>query len=120
MEFFKNRQYSQSLKFYMSLFGLFLLINSVKASESEDNFYSKIIQKSNDFEKVYFQNSISYGEYDSLDGQLKSFFGLNSDLSKTNYFPDLNIISSSDALRTNYKLKLNDMIINKSTYKLKK
>ena len=119
MELFTNREILKRPKHYIFLFGFFLLIISGKALKSEDNSYLRKIQKTNNFEQVFFQNSITYDKYDSFDSQLKSFFGLKDDLSKTSYYPDLNIISNSTSLRTIYKLKLNDMIIDKSIYKLK-
>ena len=120
MELFTNRKFLKRPKYYIFLFGFFLLINSGKALKSEDNSYLRKIQNTNNFEQVFFQNSITYDEYDSINGQLKSFFGLKADPSKASFYPDLNIISNSSSLRRIYKLKLNDMIIDKSIYKLKK
>ena len=120
MELFTNRKFQKRPKYYIFLFGFFLLINSGKALKSEDNSYLRKIQNTNNFEQVFFQNSITYDEYDSINGQLKSFFGLKADPSKASFYPDLNIISNSSSLRRIYKLKLNDMIIDKPIYKLKK
>lgn len=121
MEFFKN---NKQIKYYIILLGVFLSINSPKSLASENKLYFGENNKYFDFEQVYFQNSIPYSEYDSLEGQIKSFFGLRSELSKTNYYPnyypDLIIISDSDSIREIYRSKLNDMIEFESIYKLKK
>ena len=117
MEFFKN---NKQIKYYIILLGVFLSINSPKSLASENKLYFGENNKYFDFEQVYFQNSIPYSEYDSLDGQIKSFFGLRSEMSKTNYYPDLIIISDSDSIREIYRSKLNDMIEFESIYKLKK
>ena len=37
-----------------------------------------------------------------------------------NNYPDLSIINTSDSIREGYRLKLNDMTINKTNYKIKK
>ena len=120
MKFIKNIIYPKQPNYFMFLFGIFLSINTLKALGSEGKFYSKKNHKNYDFEQIYFQNSISYSEYDEVEGQLKSFFGLNSDLSKNNYYPDLNIIYSSEAVREIYRSKLNDMIEEEFIYKLEK
>ena len=117
MEFFKN---NKQIKYYIILLGVFLSINSPKSLASENKLYFGENNKYFDFEQVYFQNSIPYSEYDSLDGQIKSFFGLRSEMSKTNYHPDLIIISDSDSIREIYRSKLNDMIEDRFIYKLKK
>ena len=64
--------------------------------------------------------SIPYIKYDSLEGQLKTFFGLYSPKSEINNYPDLSIVNTSDAIREGYRLKINDMTINKTIYKIKK
>ena len=120
MEWLKNITHLKHTKNYILLFGIFILINSLKALGNEDKLYYRKDLNTYDFENVYFQKSIPYGLYDSLEGQLKSFFGLKIDLSKTNYYPDLIIISDSDALRAIYKSKLDDMIIKETIYKSQK
>ena len=116
MDFLKNINHSRRNNYCIFLFGLLLLMNSLKAFASED----RLNQKSYNFEVIYFQNSIPYSEYDGFYGQFKSFFGLNNDFSETSYYPDLSIISDSDNVREIYKSKLNDMIVDESIYKLKK
>ena len=106
--------YPKKPKYYIFLFGAFILINSLKVLASEDKLHIGKNNETYDFEQVYFQNSIPYGKYDNLYGQLNSFFGLNSDISETSYYPDLKIISDSNALRAIYRSKLNDMIINEN------
>ncbi len=120
MDFYKNINHSRRNNYYILLFGIFLLINSLKAFASEESFYSRLNQKSYNFEEIYFKNSIPYSEYDGFYGQFKSFFGLNNDFSETSYYPDLSIISDSVNVREIYKSKLNDMIVDELIYKLKK
>ena len=68
----------------------------------------------NEFEELFFKDSISYSEYDNSESQLKIFFGRLKDnnLSEEIFYPDLSIIYNSDLLRKIYKSKLNDMAIN--------
>lgn len=111
---FSNITYPKRSKYYIFLFVAFLLMTSIKVLASEDKLYVRKNQKTYDFEQVYFQDSIPYSEYDSSDGQLKSFFGLKSNLSENSYYPDLNLITDSEALRAIYRSKLNDMMINEN------
>ena len=62
-----------------------------------------------DFEKVLFQNSIPYEEYDSIPNQLKLFFGYSSKEPEKILFSDYLIINSSRSMRELYKLKMKDM-----------
>ena len=120
MELFKSINHLKGSKYYIFVWLFFLSMTTINALASEHKLYFRKNQRTFDFEEIYFQNSIPYDEYDSLDGQFKSFFGLNSDQSLTNYYPDLNIISSSYDLRAIYRSKLNDMILGRFIYKLKK
>ena len=120
MEFLKKISHQKQTGNYIFLFVVFLLMNSLNVLASEKKFYFRKNQRTYDFEKVYFQNSIPFDEYDSSSAQFKSFFGLKSNQSITNYYPDLNIMSRSDALRAIYRSKLNDMIDNRFIFKLKK
>ena len=120
MGFLEKKIYPKKNAYYILFFVVFLLTNSLKGLASENKMYFRKNQENNDFEKLYFQNSIPFDEYDSSSGQIKSFFGLKSDQSTTNYYPDLNIMSRSDALRAIYRSKLNDMIEDRFIYKLKK
>ena len=117
MGFLEKKIYPKQIAYYILFFVVFLSMNSLKVLASENKMF---FRKNNDFEKVYFQYSIPFDEYDSYSGQIKSFFGLKSDQSTTNYYPDLNIMSSSDAIRAMYRSKLNDMIEDRFIYKLKK
>ena len=78
------------------------------------------IRKDAELEEIYKLKSIPYIKYDGLGGQLKTFFGLYSPKSDINNYPDLSIINTSDAIREGYRLKINDMTINKTIYKIKK
>ena len=120
MKFFKIRTHKKKYINYIFLLGIILLTNSFEALGSHYQSHFRKKNKNYDFEKVYFNNSIPYSEYDDFDFQLKSFLGLRSDQSTINNYPDLIIISDSDALREIYRSKLNDMIINKSINKFKK
>ena len=120
MGFLEKKIYPKQIAYYILFFVVFLSMNSLKVLASENKMFFRKNQENNDFEKVYFQYSIPFDEYDSSSGQIKSFFGLKSDQSTTNYYPDLNIMSRSDALREIYRSKLNDMIEDRFIYKLKK
>ena len=120
MELFKNIAHSKRNRYFFFLFGFFLLMNSLKSLSSENKFHPIENQKNYDFDKAYFQNSIPYWKYDSFHSQLKLFFGEKTNLPKSSYYPDLNIINDSDALRSVYRLKLNDMIFNEYHNNLKK
>ena len=112
MKLFKN---------YISLSILFISFNNLIAFGSDNKSYLfKSNQESSKLEEIYKQKSIPYSEYDKSGNQLRTFFGLYSPQSETNNYPDLSIIDVSDALRETYLLKLEDMTINKTNYKLKK
>tara|TARA_A100001035_G_scaffold277094_1_gene273239 strand:+ start:834 stop:1187 length:354 start_codon:yes stop_codon:yes gene_type:complete len=117
MEFLKSLIYARGSKYGIFLFSILLLFNSLDALANQEKKYFRKNQKNYDFEQAYFQNSVPYYDYDSLNGQLKTFFGLEHDQSKNSYFPDLSIISDSEALRAIYRSKLNDMIIGNSIKK---
>ena len=46
------------------------------------------------------------------------FFGVDPENPGFSYYPDVLIISDSDYVREMYKLKLNDMTINKINYNI--
>ena len=85
-------------------------------SENKSDFLNS--NRENQFEKIYFQNSIQYNEYDKSTSQFKSFFGYEPDQSEIPYYPDLSIINDSDNIREIYRSKLNDMTINKIIYNI--
>ena len=100
---------------------MFFLMNNIKAIGSENKSYSfQNNQKDAELEVIYKLKSIPYIKYDGLSGQLKTFFGLYSSELVINNYPDLSIINTSDAIREGYRLKINDMTINKTNYKIKK
>lgn len=121
MKLFKKIIYYELFKNYISLFIMFFLFNNLIAFGLDEKSYAvKNSQKYGEIEEIFKQKSIPYNEYDKLSNQLKTFFGLYSIQSDTNYYPDLSIIDTSEALRERYKLELEDMTINKTNYKLKK
>ena len=108
-------------KNHIYLFLMFFLFNNLIVFGSENKSYSlKSNKKNYELEEIYKLKSISYSDYDKLESQLKTFFGLYSPQSKTYYYPDVSIINTSDELREGYRLKLDDMTINKTNYKIKK
>ena len=120
MKLFKKIIYYEFFKNYISLFVMFFLFNNLIALGSENKSNSFKSKKNySELEEIYKLKSIPYSEYDELSTQLKTFFGLNSPQHETNY-PDLSIIDTSDAVREGYLLKLEDMTINKTNYKIKK
>ena len=112
-----------SLKFknHISLLAMFFLMNNLIALGSNNESQSPLGKQSHpELIEIFKLNDISYTEYDNLNNQLKTFFGLNSPKSDINNYPDLSIINTSDAIREGYRLKLKDMTINKTIYKIKK
>ena len=121
MKSFKKLTNKELSKNYIYIFMIIFLMNNLKASGSENKSYSfQNIQKDAEIEEIYKLKSIPYIKYDGLRGQLKTFFGLYSPKSDINNYPDLSIINTSDAIREGYRLRINDMTINKTIYKIKK
>ena len=122
MELFGTRINKQlSKKNYLNIFMIIFLMNNLVAFGSEKKSYSfHNNQKNTELDEIYKLKSIPYSKYDKLGGQLKTFFGLYSPKSLINNYPDLSIINTSDAIREGYRLKINDMTINKTNYKIKK
>ena len=121
MESFKKGSNKEFSKNYIYIFMMIFLMNNLIAFGSEKKSYSfQNNQKDNELEEIYKLKSIPYSKYDGLGGQLKTFFGLYSPKSLINNYPDLSTINTSDAIREGYRLKINDMTINKSNYKIKK
>ena len=73
--------------------------------------------KLNQFYSIY---PITYSQYDKLDSQLKTFLGYDSENPETSFYPDLSIIEDSEYIRDMYKLKLNDMTLNKIIYNIER
>ena len=121
MKLFKKLTNTEHSKNYIYIFMIIILMNNIKALASENESYSfQNIRKDAELEEIYKLKSIPYSKYDGLGGQLKTFFGLYSPKSLINNYPDLSIINTSDAVREGYRLKINDMTINKNNYKIKK
>ena len=121
MKSFKKLSYTQLTKNYIYIFMMIFLMNNLKAFGSENKSYSsQNNQKGAELEEIYKLKSIPYSKYDGVGGQLKTFFGLYSPKLLINNYPDLSIINTSDSIREGYRLKLNDMTINKTNYKIKK
>ena len=108
-------------KNYIPLFAIFFLVNNLTAFGSENKSQSVLSkQRDIELEEIFKLNDIPYSEHDNLNNQLKIFFGLYSPKSDINNYPDLSIIDISDALREGYRLKLKEMTINTTNYKIKK
>ena len=108
-------------KNYISFFAIFFLVNNLTAFGSENKSHSLLSKQTDvELEEIFKLNDIPYSEHDNLNNQLKIFFGLYSPKSDINYYPDLSIINTSDAIREGYRLKLKDMTINKTIYKIKR
>ena len=121
MKLFKKLSNKELTKSYIYIFLMFFLMNNLKAFGSENKSYTfQDIRKDHELEEIYKLKSIPYSKYDGVGGQLKTFFGLYSPKSEINNYPDLSIINTSDAVREGYRLKINDMTINKNNYKIKK
>ena len=121
MKLFKKIINIELNKNYIFLLIVFFLLNNLMAFGSDNK--SNLIKnkhKSGELEEIYKLKSLSYSDYDNLGNQLKTFFGLYSQQSETNNYPDLSIIDTSDAIREGYILKLNNMTTHKTNYKIKK
>ena len=105
MKLIKKITNPNKFKSFIPLLIVFFYMNNLIAYCSE-----------NKFEEKFFQNSITYTEYDNLESQLKIFFGGDFDRPENTFYPDLSIINVSDSLREMYKYKLNDMAINENIY----
>ena len=100
---------------------MFFLMSNLVAFGSENKPNSLLSKKKYpELDQIFKQNDISFSEYDNSNNQLKRFFGLYSSNSDINEYPDFSIMKTSDALREGYRLKLKDMTINKTNYKIKK
>ena len=127
MKLFKkltNEELSKNYKYinnYIYIFMIIFFMNNLKAFGSENKLYSlQNIRKDAELEEIYKLKSIPFIKYDGLEFQLKTFFGLYSPKSEINNYPDLSIVNASDAIREGYRLKINDMTLNKTKYKIKK
>jgi len=117
MKLLKKINKSKIFKNSLFLFVIFSGITNLIASGSDDQL--KLERKDNTFEKIYNQNLIPFSQYDNFESQLKTFLGLYSMQSETNYFQDLSMINYSDLLREIYRSKLYEMTINKNNYIIK-
>ena len=100
----KNYPYKILFFFFISFFNI-LEINS-----TENKNKGKI--SSQNFEEVYFKNSISYEAYDSYSYQLKKFFGIDYNLPEAKkYYKDISMENDSKNLRELYKAKFKEMIL---------
>ena len=121
MKLFKKLTNKEITKNYIYIFMMIFLMNNLKAFGSENKSYSfENIRKDFELEEIYKLKSIPYIRYDGLEGQLKTFFGLYSHKSEINNYPDLSIVNTSEAIREGYRLKINDMTIDKTIYKIEK
>ena len=108
-------------KSYISFLAILFFMNNFIAFGSDDKSQSLISEQKNaELKEIFNLNDISYSEYDNVNNQLKTFFGIYSPESDINNFPDLSIMNTSDAIRQAYILKLKDMTMNKTIHKIKK
>ena len=91
---------------------LFITNSSMSIASEKRTNSSHIDPKQHDFEEIYNFNAIPFEEYDYLENQLRTFFGLYSIESEKSYFQDLSIMNDSKFIRRLYKSKLDDMTIN--------
>ena len=118
MDLFKIIFHSKYLKNCISFFLMFFFINNLLVKAHENKYSIKSMQEENRFKEFYFQNQIDYIEHDRLDKQIKMFLGVDPENPGSSYYPDVFIIKDSDYVRNMYKLKLNDMTINKINYNI--
>tara|TARA_Y100000991_G_C21919306_1_gene325788 strand:+ start:422 stop:724 length:303 start_codon:yes stop_codon:yes gene_type:complete len=97
------------------------LTNSILVAKANENKYLiRGMQEENKLKEFNFQNQINFSHHDRFDNQLKMFFGFDAENPETSFYPDLLIISDTKFVRDMYKLKLNNMTINKINYKIEK
>ena len=101
MEFFKSSKY---LKYLLFLFGT-LIFNAGLVKSSDIKQFSGVEKiTSNDFENVFYQNTISFEDYDSYSNQFDNFFGINYlEADKKINFQDLSISVDSEKIRDLYQ-----------------
>lgn len=110
MELGKSPRYRKILLF---LFGTLFICNSGSVEGSILNQFNngeKII--ATDFDKVFFQYTIPFENYDSYSNQFDNFFGMNNlgAESKRN-FQDLSLSVDSKKIRDLYEDMLNNLTI---------
>ena len=121
MKLIKKITNPAKVKVFISLIMISFYMNNLIAYGSENKLgFPKNMNNGNEFEEKFFQNSITYNEYDNLESQLKIFFGGDFDRPENTFYPDLSIINVSDSLREMYRYKLNDMAINEIIYNINK
>ena len=114
MYLFKLISLSKYLKNYIYLFLMFFCLNNLlvaKADVSTNTIISS--QEENKLSELYSHDGITYSQHDKLNSQLKMFFGFDIENLETSFYKDFSLIVDSDTVRDMYKLKLNDMTIEK-------
>ncbi len=104
MEFVKSSRY---LKYLLFLFGT-LIFNAGLVKSSDIKQFSGVEKiTSNDFENVFYQNTVSFEDYDSYSNQFDNFFGMNYlEAEKKINFQDLSISVNSEKIRDLYEYML--------------
>ena len=104
MEFVKSSRY---LKYLLFLFGT-LTFNAGLVKSSDIKQFSGVEKiTSNDFENVFYQNTVSFEDYDSYSNQFDNFFGMNYlEAEKKINFQDLSISVDSEKIRDLYEYML--------------
>ena len=104
MELVKSSRY---LKYLLFLFGT-LIFNAGLVKSSDIKQFSGVEKiTSNDFENVFYQNTISFEDYDSYSNQFDNFFGMNYlEAEKKINFQDLSISVDSEKIRDLYEYML--------------
>ena len=104
MEFVKS---SRNLKYLLFLFGT-LIFNAGLVKSSDIKQFSGVEKiTSNDFENVFYQNTVSFDDYDSYSNQFDNFFGINYlEAEKKINFQDLSISVDSEKIRDLYEYML--------------
>ena len=105
LEYFRNYIF-----FFLTFF---LMIDLSGAKADEDKYLIKIKQDEIKLKEFHSENAIKYRNHDKLESQLKMFFGFDPENPETSFYPDLLIINNTKFVRDMYKLKLNEMSIEK-------
>ena len=121
MKLIKKITNPAKVKSFIPLLMIFFFMNNLIAYGSENKLsFPKDRNNVDQFEEKFFQNSLTFNEYDNLENQLKIFFGGGFESPENTFYPEFSIIKVSDSLREMYRYKLNDMAINENIYNINK
>ena len=87
--------------------------NLLVTKAAENEYFIRNMPDEIDLKDFYSKNSMSFGQHDKFNSQLKMFFGVDPESPEISFYPDSLIINYSEYVRDIYKLKLNDLTMKK-------